>query len=183
MRRRQHSSGFTLIELMVAVAIIAVLAAVGYPVVVHQIYKARASEANTVLQDIREKEVRYLDDFKQYTEDLPLMPDNVTGCTNETMFWDLGSADGAKWLQLGFNPGGATYYKYRVYTPYTAAGVHDGTNPVPIPPNHPWQSQLPPVGTPWFVACARGDIDCNNRGVTFYITSSSVVVTQDNDEY
>ena len=44
-------SGFTLIELMVVTAILAIIVTIGYPLYVEQSYKARRADAKTALTD------------------------------------------------------------------------------------------------------------------------------------
>lgn len=50
-RKQRRQGGFTLIELMITVAIVAVLAAVAYPAYTDQIAKGRRAEARTTLMD------------------------------------------------------------------------------------------------------------------------------------
>lgn len=48
---KRYAAGFTLIELMIVVAVIGILAAIAYPSFADQMRKARRSEAITALQD------------------------------------------------------------------------------------------------------------------------------------
>ncbi len=81
--------GFTLIELMIVVAIISILAAVAYPSYVNQTKKARRSDAQQLMLDISNREEQYLLDVRAYTNN----PTNMsvakddwactpTACTN-----------------------------------------------------------------------------------------------------
>ena len=66
-RHRQHSNtGFTLIEVMITVAIIGILAAVAYPSYTEQIRKGKRTECRSgLLQSIQQQE-RYYTQFNQY---------------------------------------------------------------------------------------------------------------------
>jgi type IV pilus assembly protein PilE len=58
--------GFTLIELMVTVAIVAILATIAYPVYLHQLVEGRRSAAEATLMDIAQREQQYILDQRQY---------------------------------------------------------------------------------------------------------------------
>jgi type IV pilus assembly protein PilE len=58
--------GFTLIELIVAMAIVAILATIAYPVYVHQLIEGRRSAAEATLMDIAQREQQYFLDQRQY---------------------------------------------------------------------------------------------------------------------
>lgn len=66
--------GFTLIELMVVVAIIAILASVGYPMYTGYMQKSRRASAQAHLMDIAQREQQYLMDARAYAID----PDGLT---------------------------------------------------------------------------------------------------------
>lgn len=65
MRTRRHS-GFTLIELMIVVAIVAILAAIAYPSFADQIRKSRRSEAISNMQDVQLQLEKYRVDHPSY---------------------------------------------------------------------------------------------------------------------
>ena len=58
--------GFTLIELMVAVAIVGILATIAYPLYLHQLAEGRRSAAEATLMDIAQREQQYILDQRQY---------------------------------------------------------------------------------------------------------------------
>ncbi len=167
LRNGRRTYGFTLIELMIVVAVIGILAAVAIPSFSSYITRSKASEAFTVLQGIRDREEAYFTEFKRYTEDLPPTPAAAPPC-GENRHWDPGVIDPG-WLELGFTPDGPTYYQYHVDTSYSA-GVYDGSAPPATPGTSPgWSAQA----RPWFVAGGTGDLDCDGTPAHFWITSAS----------
>ncbi|MBE0467600.1 MAG: prepilin-type N-terminal cleavage/methylation domain-containing protein [Candidatus Desulforudis sp.] len=102
-RARRNERGFTLIELMVVVAIIAVLAAIALPRFTGQADKARESAVLAELRSMKAVvEIHYAETGKLPT------PDEIQTVMNE---------DGINWGDL-VNPWGEEYpYNYRVYVP------------------------------------------------------------------
>ncbi|MGV3654988.1 MAG: type IV pilin protein [Noviherbaspirillum sp.] len=62
--------GFTLIELMVAVAVIGILAAAGYPLYTDYVVKSHRSAAQSHLMDIAQRQQQYFMDNRAYAPDL-----------------------------------------------------------------------------------------------------------------
>ena len=62
-RRRK---GFTLIELMIVVAIVALLAAVAYPAYTDSVVKGKRGQGRTVLMDLLQQQERYLSQSGSY---------------------------------------------------------------------------------------------------------------------
>ena len=62
--------GLTLVELMVVVAVLAVLSAVGYPLYTNQVEKARRADAKIALETIAQAEERFYTINGSYTTDL-----------------------------------------------------------------------------------------------------------------
>jgi type IV pilus assembly protein PilE len=61
--------GFTLIELMIVVAVVALLAAVGYPSYRDHIAKGQRSAGQQLLSDISQRQEQYLLDRRQYAQE------------------------------------------------------------------------------------------------------------------
>jgi type IV pilus assembly protein PilE len=59
--------GFTLIELMIAVAVVAILAMIALPTYTAQMVKGRRSSAEAALLDIAQREQQYLLDVRSYS--------------------------------------------------------------------------------------------------------------------
>lgn len=62
----KYKHGFTLIELMITVAIVGVLAAVAYPAYTDSILKGRRAQARTALLDLMQQQERYMTQFNCY---------------------------------------------------------------------------------------------------------------------
>jgi type IV pilus assembly protein PilE len=62
----RHNSGFTLIEVMVTVAIIAILGAIAVPSYNEYVQRARITEATSALADMRNKMEQYFQDNRTW---------------------------------------------------------------------------------------------------------------------
>ncbi len=62
-----QSGGFTLIELMIALVVVAILSAIAYPLYEHQIEESRRTEARTALTELAAREERYFATNNAYT--------------------------------------------------------------------------------------------------------------------
>ena len=68
MKKLQH--GFTLIEIMIVVAVLAIIAAVAVPSYREQVKKGRRSDAQQLMLEISSKQEQYLLDARTYTESM-----------------------------------------------------------------------------------------------------------------
>lgn len=65
--KRSAAAGFSLVELMITVAIIAILAGIGYPSYTAYMKRGYRSQAQQLMAEIQSREVQYLLDARQYT--------------------------------------------------------------------------------------------------------------------
>jgi len=167
MRRR---NGFTLIELMVTIVILAILsvvAGVGYK---KYIRKARTTEAIAFLSDIKMKQETYYQTYGQYVDtsnaeashaDSDFYPQDITGGDKK---WEIScpedAASYAGWCALGSRPsGGVTNYQY----------VTVGWSPEDPEPSEVYVKD---PDRRWWYAVAHGDLDeATPRKSTFILTS------------
>ncbi|MDS4020687.1 MAG: type IV pilin protein [Candidatus Competibacter sp.] len=74
--------GFTLIELMITVAVVAILAAIAYPSYLEQIRKSRRADAKAVLLEAAQWMERYYTSNNRYDQDRASTPNLVTSTTS-----------------------------------------------------------------------------------------------------
>jgi type IV pilus assembly protein PilE len=65
-----RSRGFTLIEVMITVAVLAIISAIAYPSYTNHVRKARRATAQATLMDIGAKQQAYLLDRREYADTL-----------------------------------------------------------------------------------------------------------------
>ncbi len=67
MMSKYYNKGFTLIELMVVVAVMAILASITYPVYINSVREARRSDAQQLLLDTTNRLEQFILDARSYT--------------------------------------------------------------------------------------------------------------------
>jgi type IV pilus assembly protein PilE len=107
---RSRPRGFTLVEVMIVVAIIGILVAVAFPAYNQSVIKSRRSDAKSALLDIAQREERYLSTANQYTTSAP----------------QLGFATGTA-LPMNVMSGSAAFYQLSVAVPTSAPTTFTAT--------------------------------------------------------
>ena len=100
--------GFTLIELMIVVAIIGILAAIAIPNFLQFQLRSKTGEAKTNLAAIRTAEEGYFAEFNIYVAQTAAWPGGGLGANKRP--WPTGSS----FDQLGWSPEGEVFYDYSV---------------------------------------------------------------------
>lgn len=87
------ASGFTLVELMVTVAIVAILLGIAVPSYSLYMKRSRRGEAESALMDIAQREQTYLLDQRAYAPDLATL--NTSVSSDVTFYYTVAIATGA----------------------------------------------------------------------------------------
>src|SRR5262245_32758507 len=117
----KRKSGFTLIELMIVVAIIGILAAIAIPNFLRFQLKAKSSEGKTNLAAIRTAEQSYYSEFGVFVSAQATPTDPGL---NQKIVFDNNVTNGANagFDQLGWSPEGLVFFNYAVAAPAGANG-------------------------------------------------------------
>ena len=110
LQRIRNRKGFTLVELMIVVAIIGILAAIAIPNFLQFRLKAKTSEAKSNLGAIRSTEVAYFAEWNFFVAGQGLTPDARTaaGTRAQKIAWITTT----NFSILGFAPEGAVFFSY-----------------------------------------------------------------------
>ncbi len=161
LRKQANEKGFTLIELMIVVAIIGILAAVAIPNFLQYQLKAKTAEAKTNLGAIKTSQEAYMAENDFY----------LTSAVSNAAPADIKQAwpsPASGFDEIGFAPSGNVYYAYEVAVAGgTASADVNGTGIA--------------GASGGFCASAAGDLDGDgvaaNNGEFGFATDTTVVAT------
>jgi len=114
---RKRSKGFTLIELMIVVAIIAILAAIAIPQYKKFQLKAKSSEAKANLGAIKTCEEAYAAENDEYLAQKTACPGGADGSNEYNLVENdriAQSLFNGNFVNLGFAAKGKLYYQYNI---------------------------------------------------------------------
>jgi type IV pilus assembly protein PilA len=110
---RKSNKGFTLIELMIVVAIIGILAAIAIPNFLRFQLKSKSSEGKVNIAAIRTAEESYIAEFGVYVPADASPADADRATTSKVPFIDTGAV-GTNFDTLGWAPEGQVFFQYAV---------------------------------------------------------------------
>lgn len=146
----RSKKGFTLVELMIVVAIIGILAAIAIPNFLNFRLKAKTSEAKSNLGAIRSTEVAYFAEYNLYVTGQTYTPNHTTLANQGAKkAWD----GTTRFSIIGFAPEGQVFFDYQL----------ENTGVV--------------TSTTTFTAVAHGDLDNDDNWSDFYINQESTEIS------
>jgi type IV pilus assembly protein PilE len=108
--RSRHTQGFTLLELMIVVAIIGILAAVAIPAFQNYQHRSKRSEAYANLSAVAKLQKTYFSEYNAYTPTIVSQPGGGLGSHKRP--WT--PAAELAYSSVGFRPEGDVFYDYEV---------------------------------------------------------------------
>ena len=111
---RNNQKGFTLIELMIVVAIIGILAAIAIPNFLNYQLKARTAEAKTNVGSIKTSQEAFKAENDFYAICIPNPAAGAPAPSTKQPWNAAALAAGDGWLEIGYAPAGDVYYTYEV---------------------------------------------------------------------
>lgn len=116
LRDHRAHRGFTLIEMMITVAVIGILAAIAIPSFVNYQNRSRRSESFTNLAAIARLEQSYFSEFSVYTPPIVPEPGTSSGTLPGVQKRPWTAAADASFAMLGWRPEGDVFHDYDVNT-------------------------------------------------------------------
>ena len=157
---RKSNKGFTLIELMIVVAIIGILAAIAIPNFLRFQLKAKSSEGKVNIAAIRTAEESYMAEFGAYVG-ATASPAVADPGSSKRTFANVDGA-GAGFDQLGWSPEGRVFFQYEVNASGSAYTVTAQADIDANDTNQVWGYVKPYTGTNAGVDTASfGECDAN----------------------
>ena len=123
--------GFSLIELMIAVAIIAILAAIGYPSYQNSVQKSRRADGRAALQEAAARQERIYTESNTYSDDLSKLVTNADGSSSQEGYYAITVN-----LSCGRTISNTTYYSCFALTATAQGAQSNDTDCATMTLNH-----------------------------------------------
>ncbi len=100
--RKTSGAGFTLIELMIVVAVIAIISAIAYPSYTKSVQKSRRAEGKALLLDAANRQERRFGDSNKYTENMTQLGYAADPAVSENGHYNVDSSSTSSTALLDF---------------------------------------------------------------------------------
>lgn len=117
--------GMTLLELMVAMAIVGILAAIAYPSYMQFITRTKRSVAKSALLKVADREEQFFADNKRYTSDLTQLGYGANGFMVDAKGAEVAAGDGHRIYAISLTNTSATTYTANA-VPQLQQAANDG---------------------------------------------------------
>lgn len=107
---RSSGAGVTLMELMIALAIVGILTAIAYPSYTQYVTKANRAAAKAVLLRVADRQEQYFSDNKSYAGDLTLLNYGSNGFMIDDQGSEVGSTDSDRIYEIALTNTSATTF-------------------------------------------------------------------------
>lgn len=154
-KRIKNRKGFTLVELMIVVAIIGILAAIAIPNFLEFRLKAKSSEAKAVLGAIRHAELAYFAEWAFFVANQPLTPILDRSLRPNKEVW----LTNTRFSIIGFAAEGSVFFSYAL------EGVDF------------------PIGSAGYSAASESDIDGDGAVSRYRINNTNSETVKSGDDY
>ena len=165
MTKKNKQSGFTLIELMIVVAIIGILAAVAIPAFLEYMKKSRATEAGEQLNAIGKKQKTIFGEASAFTQGASgLLPANAPVAPGLHCCGGMGGGGGVAGAKnVGKCTGNAAAFTADPVWNEMEFAINEETS---------YQYQYTRAATNVFKATASGDTDCNGVAAVYTLNGT-----------
>jgi prepilin-type N-terminal cleavage/methylation domain-containing protein len=165
-RTTGQRAGFTLVEVMITVAIVSILAVIAIPSFNTYIKKSRTVEATGFLAEVKARQESYRFDFGMYCNvsgtQVTTYPTGAPG--RDPKRWNTADAEMANWVVLGAMPSGQ---ESRFVYSTVAGGLGAGAGPNGAAGFSSNRGYPEPSTDFWFITSAIGDLDGDGTTMTF----------------
>jgi type IV pilus assembly protein PilA len=173
--------GFTLVELMVVVALVGILATIGVVLFRNHVFNTRSVEAMAMMQSIRAAEENWRAENGAYLDVSSSMndwyPDDPPSRTLRT-FYDPASThpDAGKWRLLNPTVSGPIQFVYTV-----KAGAPLTEILAPVTDQKPTFPTAATQTEPWYIIQAKGDTNADGVESFYVVTSLNAEVLKERE--